>query len=61
MKIAAMDLQCHRKARRLIGNLIWIYAGRLFACANTCGNNNNQWQFSLQVSDNEHILIPMTR
>ncbi len=34
-----------------------IYTGRLFACANTCDDNNNQWQFSLQVPDNEHILI----
>ena len=36
---------------------VLIYTGRLFACANTCDDNSNQWQFSLQVPDNEHILI----
>ncbi len=36
---------------------VLIYTGRLFACAHTCDDNSNQWQFSLQVPDIEHILI----
>ena len=34
-----------------------IYTGRLFACIDTCSDDVNQWQFSMQVPDGEHIIV----
>jgi len=34
-----------------------IYTGRLFACINTCLDEVNQWQFSMQVPEGEHIIV----
>ncbi|MDC0603415.1 hypothetical protein OAP14_10420, partial [Aliiglaciecola sp.] len=34
-----------------------IYTGRLFACIDTCSDGVNQWRFSMQVPDGEHIIV----
>ncbi|WP_371188261.1 hypothetical protein [Thalassotalea maritima] len=34
-----------------------IYTGRLFACVERCGVDVNQWHFSLQAPEGEHIIV----
>ncbi|MCU7554702.1 hypothetical protein OCL06_08835 [Alteromonas sp. ASW11-19] len=34
-----------------------IYTGRLFACADTCSEENQQWRVSMQVPAGEHIIL----
>ena len=34
-----------------------IYTGRLFACIDTCHDDVNQWKFSMQVPEGEHMII----
>ncbi len=34
-----------------------IHSGRFFACANVCGKRENNWQFSLTVPSDEHIIL----
>ena len=34
-----------------------IYTGRLFACIDTCNDDVNQWRFSMQVPEDEHMIV----
>jgi len=34
-----------------------IYTGRLFACIDTCRDEVNQWQLSMQVPEGEHMIV----
>lgn len=34
-----------------------IHSGRFFACADVCGKRANNWQFSLTVPSDEHIIL----
>lgn len=36
---------------------VLLYTGRLFACIDNCPDEVNQWQFSLQVPEGEHMVL----